>query len=208
MEIEFAPTPLPAPSMSTDARLTPSRKRNHEGHIVDYSSPSVPSHQQSSPHTRSHSPTVSQDLSPPSTPLTELGPTPTISPEKQEEADMGSSKPKMTFAEKQLDKAIKQAEKEQKAKEKAEAKAKKEQEKKRKEEEREAARRAKDDKKREKEAAKEADKQKKEAEALKKERVSSKLVHSLQFDTDHAAGSDADRCLLWEANSRLYAAST
>ncbi|KAJ9617105.1 hypothetical protein H2200_000826 [Cladophialophora chaetospira] len=181
MDIDIAPAPLAAPALST-THLTPSRKRNHEGEVVNYTSPNFSNQLQSSPHTANQSPFASQGHSDHSTPLTDLGATPSVSPDK--ETDM-APKPKLTFAEKQIQLAIKQSEREEKERLKAEAKAKKEEEKakkdeekKRKEEEREAARKAKDDKKREKDAekqAREAEKERKEAEALKRERAQMRI---------------------------------
>ena len=158
-----------APSRASP-QLTP-RKRNHEGNFVNHPFSTLPA-EQSSPLSEIPSPLASQGRRDRSTPLSDLGPTPILSPTKAD--DMAPKKPKMSFFEKQADKQIKQTEKEEKDRLKAEAKAKKEEEKtrkdeekKRKEEEREALRKVKEEKKREKDEEKQA----KEAEALKKERV-------------------------------------
>ena len=186
MATDFALAPTEAPSTLSHHLLTPSRKRNHEGQIVDHSSPALPPEQQSSPLSAYQSVSASQDPTDQPTPLTDLGPTPAASPAKED--GMAPKKPKLTFAEKQVQLHIKQVEKEEKERLKAEAKAKrdeekakreedrakKDKEKKRKDEEREATRRMKEEKQREKDAekqAKETEKQKKEAEVLKKERV-------------------------------------
>lgn len=170
MAADLSTAPPLAPSLPT-MQLTPSKKRNCEGEIVTHLTVTPSTEQQSSPLSHNQSPTASQEPIDQSTPLTDLGTTPSVSPEKQPAmAPADNKKRKLTAAEK----AVKQAEKEEKDREKAEAKAKKEEEKKRKEEEREAARKVKDEKKQVKEAEKqkkEAEKQKKEAEALKKERV-------------------------------------
>ncbi|EXJ60478.1 hypothetical protein A1O7_04631 [Cladophialophora yegresii CBS 114405] len=185
MATSLAPAPQAASSLPT-AQLTPSKKRNHEGELVNHGSSSSTAQPESSPLTPFPSPTTPQGLSDQPSPLTDLGATPTASPVK--EADMAPApgrKPKQSFAEKQAEKAIKQAEKEEKERLKAEAKAKKadekakkDEERKRKEEEKEALRKVKEEKKREKDTekqAKEAERQKKEAEALKKERAQMRL---------------------------------
>ncbi|KIW39081.1 uncharacterized protein PV06_08892 [Exophiala oligosperma] len=173
--------------------LTPSKKRKYEGDFVDApSSTSPPLDFQSTPVTRSRS--VSPALSTASTPLTELGSTPVISPSKPEMAPSDSKKRKLTFAEREVERALKRQEKEEKERQKAESKAKKEEEKKqkevekkrreeekkqkdeekkRKEEEKKAKDAVKEEKQRQKDAIKaekEAEKGRKAAEALKKER--------------------------------------
>ncbi|KIW90599.1 uncharacterized protein Z519_08382 [Cladophialophora bantiana CBS 173.52] len=173
MDTEVAPAPLPTPSFPA-AQLTPSKKRNREGDIIHHPSLTSPGDQQSSPLTAEHSCCGTPDFSERSTPLTELGATPVLSPTKQSTmAPADGKKRKLAFAEKEADKAIKKAEKEEKKRLKAEVKARKDEEKKRKEEEKEAARKVREEKKRQKDAEKqekEAEKQRKEAEALKKER--------------------------------------
>lgn len=175
-------TTMAAPSATAiDEQVTPaSRKRNYEGTLISSPnscrSPPPPldqHHQSIETPPRAGSPT----LSTPDTPLTELGVTPSISPQKEDMAP-DSKKRKLTFAEREVEKAVKRTEKEQKEKEKAEAKAKKDEEKKRKDEEREAARKVKDAVKAEKQKAKDAvqqerdaEKKRKEAEALKKQKV-------------------------------------
>ncbi|KIW29868.1 uncharacterized protein PV07_05654 [Cladophialophora immunda] len=179
MDTEVAPAPPPAPSFPT-AHLTPSKKRNREGEIIHHPASLIsPDGQQSSPLTAHNSPYGTPDFSQRSTPLTELGTTPVLSPAPQSTmAPADGKKRKVTFAEKEADKAIKKAEKEEKERLKAEAKAKKDEEKKRKDEERDAARKVREEKKKQKDAekqGKEAEKQRKEAEALKKERSQMRL---------------------------------
>ncbi|KIW12108.1 hypothetical protein PV08_09382 [Exophiala spinifera] len=167
-------------------QLTPSKKRNYVGEFVhDPSSITPPLDFQSTPVTRSRS--ASPALSTASTPLTELGSTPVMSPSKPEMAPSDSKKRKLTFAEREVEKALKRQEKEEKERQKAESKAKKEEErkqkevekkrkeedKKRKEEEKKAKDAVKEEKQRQKDAIKaekEAEKGRKAAEALKKER--------------------------------------
>ncbi|OAP61623.1 hypothetical protein AYL99_03826 [Fonsecaea erecta] len=174
MDAAVAPAPPPA-------QLTPSKKRNHEGEVI-YRPGSVPSPdgQHSSPLTadddsRCGTPNVGVH----STPLTEFGDTPVLSPSQPSSmAPADGKKRKVTFAEKEADKAIKKAEKEEKERLKAEAKAKKDEEKKRKEEEKDAARKVREEKKKQKDAEKqekEAEKQRKEAEAMKKERAQMRI---------------------------------
>ncbi|OAG42527.1 hypothetical protein AYO21_03112 [Fonsecaea monophora] len=175
-----APPPPPALSFPAAAQLTPSKKRNHEGDIVHHSaSITSPAGQQSSPLTADRSPFGTPNFSERSTPLTDLGATPVLSPAQHTTmAPVDSKKRKVTFAEKEADKAIKKAEKEEKEKLKAEAKARKDEDKKRKEEEKEAARKVREEKRKQKDVEKqekEAEKQRKEAEALKKERSQMKL---------------------------------
>ncbi|KIX92510.1 uncharacterized protein Z520_11830 [Fonsecaea multimorphosa CBS 102226] len=172
MDVDVAAAPPPAPSFPA-AQLTPSKKRNHEGEIVNH--PvflTSPAGLQSSPLTADDSRCGTPNFSARSTPLTELGATPVLSPAQPSTmAPANGKKRKATFAEKEADKAIKLAEKEEKERLKAEAKAKKDEEKKRKEDEKDAARKVREEKKQEKEA----EKQRKEAEALKKERSQMRL---------------------------------
>src|ERR1700712_5122849 len=122
MATDIAPATMDVTSVPT-THLTPSRKRNHEGQIVDHSSPLLPADQQSSPLSPYQSPSASQDPADQHTPLTDLAATPVVSPAKED--DMAPKKPKLSFAERQIDKQIKQAEKDEKERLKAEAKAKK-----------------------------------------------------------------------------------
>ncbi|KEF54753.1 uncharacterized protein A1O9_09195 [Exophiala aquamarina CBS 119918] len=174
--------PLPAtlvvPSILAEQLTPASKKRNYDGELISHANsltPPLDHHDQSSEtFSRAVSPTLSTD----STPLTELGPTPSVSPQKSHDMAPESKKRKLTFAEREVEKAVKKSEKEEKERQKAEMKAKKDEEKKRKEEEKEAARKAKDavkaDKQKAKETAqqeKDAEKKRKEAETLKKERA-------------------------------------
>ena len=130
-------------------------------------------------HSRSSSPALSTA----STPLRDLASPPVLSPEQSTMAP-DSKKRKLTFVEREVEKAVKRRVKEEKEKQRAEAKAQKDQEKKRRDEEKEAARRIKEERKRVKDAEKqekEADKARKVAEALKKERVRLLAIPSLQF---------------------------
>lgn len=173
--------PLGAPSSPTQQVTPTSKKRNYDGEIIHHSaaltslsSLTPPCEQQSSPFTTNDSGSGSPEFSEPGTPLTDLGPTPALSPSHLTMTPADSKKRKLTFAEREVEKAVKKRERDEKEKQKAEAKAKKDEEKakkdeekKRKDEEREAARKVKEDKKKEKEAEKE----RKVANALKKERV-------------------------------------
>jgi chromatin assembly factor 1 subunit A len=190
MDVDIAPAPQQvAPSMAAaTTQLTPSKKRNHDGEVVTHSPlPQIQQDCQSSPLTvQSGSPQFSDH----STPLTELGITPPVSPAivKSQTVDMAPKKLKLTVFEKmeqkkikEAEKAAKEAEKAEKEKVKAEAKAKKEEEKqrkeeekKRKDEEKELAKREREEKKAIKDAekqVKEAEKQRLQAEADKKEAV-------------------------------------
>ena len=207
MDTAITAAPRAAPALPA-AHLTPSRKRNYEGEVVSYVPSTSSTQLQSSPPTTTYSHLASPEPKDHSTPLTDLGATPSISPAKADEM----AKPKLTFAEKQVQQAIKQAEKEEKERLKAEAKAKKDEEKakkdedkKRKEEEKEAARKVKDEKKRKQNAekqAKEAEKQKKEAEALKKEKVCYAFT-SNSLLTDIPVGPDENWHVLREACRRF-----
>lgn len=180
MDTQSFTTTVAAPSATAmDEQVTPaSRKRNYQGTLISSPSSRTPPpldqhHQSVDTPPRAGSPT----LSTPDTPLTELGATPSISPQKEDMAP-DSKKRKLTFAEREVEKAVKRSEKEQKEKEKAEAKAKKDEEKKRKDDEKEAARKVKDAVKAEKQKAKDAvqqekdaEKKRKEAEVLKKQKV-------------------------------------
>lgn len=159
-------------SHSTVAPLTPSKKRNYQGlllHQVPFESCLLSGASPSSPAPRESSP---------ASPLSDLGPTPGTSPQKDETMAPDSKKRKLTFAEREVEKTVKKQEKEQREKEKLEAKAAKDDEKRRREEEKDAARRAKEavreEKKKAKDAVqqeKEAEKKRKEAEVLKKQQV-------------------------------------
>jgi len=173
------PTTFAVPSMNAEQLTPASKKRNYDGELISQASsltPPLDQHDQSSEQ-------VSRAISPSSsradTPLTDLGPTPSVSPQKNDNMAPEAKKRKLTFAEREVEKAVKKAEKEEKEKQKAEMKAKKDEEKKRKEEEKEATRKVKDAVKAEKQKAKETaqseketEKKRREAEALKKERVS------------------------------------
>lgn len=127
---------------------------------------------------------TSRDVSPaPSTTssLTELTGTDVATPRAMKTASTGpvAKKLKLTFLEKEAQKAALQKEKEDKLRAKAEEKAKKDEEKRKANEEKEAARRVKElkkaEKQKEKDAKKQAEQEKKdaaEAAKLKKERVS------------------------------------
>lgn len=187
METQSLPSlALPA---ATAEQLTPSsKKRNYEGTLISQANSLTPplDHQDLSSldFSRAGSPT----LSTPDTPLTELGTTPSISPQKGDMAPE-SKRRKLTFAEREVEKAIKRSEKEEKERLKAEAKAKKDEEKKRKDEEKEAARAAKEavraEKQKAKDAAqqeKDAEKARKDAEALKKQKVKPRPFGVLVLD--------------------------
>lgn len=164
-------------------QLTPtSKKRNYDGEIVNHTANTItpPDEHGNGDLSLSHSRSDSPALSRASTPLTDIGSTPALSPSRSDMAP-DSKKRKLTFAEQQAAKIAKQEEKDEKEKQraekeklKAEAKAKKDEEKKRKEEEKEAARKAREEKQKQKDALKqekEAEKERKAKEALKKERV-------------------------------------
>ncbi|OCT52665.1 putative chromatin assembly factor 1 subunit A [Cladophialophora carrionii] len=185
MAASVALAPQAASSLPS-AQSTPSKKRSHDGELIDHASCASTAQLESSPLTPFQSSTSPRDSSDQPSPLTELGTTPTTSPVKVPDmAPAPGKKPKQSFTEKQAEKAIKQAEKEEKERLKAEAKAKKDEEKakkdeerKRKEEEKEALRKVKEEKKREKDAekqAREAERQRKEAESLRKERAQMRL---------------------------------
>lgn len=124
---------------------------------------------------RNASPTPSSTSS-----LTELTSNNGTTPRVKKVASIGppAKKPKLTFLEKEAEKAAKQREKDEKTRQKAEEKARKDEERRKANEEKEAAKRAKEieraEKQEEKDAKKQAEQQKKdakEAEKLKKERV-------------------------------------
>lgn len=172
------PATLAVPSINAEQLTPASKKRNYDGELISQANsltPPLDQHDQSNePFSRAVSPTLSRA----STPLTDLGPTPSVSPQKDNNMAPEAKKRKLTFAEREVEKAVKKAEKEEREKQKAETKAKKDEEKKRKEEEKEAARKVKDAVKAEKQRAKEtaqnerdAEKKRKEAEVLKKEKV-------------------------------------
>lgn len=178
--------PLSAPAPATAQRDVPalpaqqltstSKKRNHQGEIVNHVNSVVtpPVDQQSSPLTANQSRSGSPALSDASTPLTDLGATPTLSPAQVTMPPASSKKAKLSFAEREAEKALKKQEKEEKERQKAEVKAKKEEERVKKEEEKEIARKAKEDKKKQRDAEKqerEAERERKAAEVIKKERV-------------------------------------
>lgn len=113
--------------------------------------------------------------------LTELTNNDLTTPQTKSSTTTGpqAKKPKLTFLEKEAEKAARKKEKEEKEKVKAEEKARRDEEKRRVNEEKENAKRAKEiekaEKAKEKEAKKQAEQEKKdakEAEKLKKERVS------------------------------------
>ncbi|KAK5044566.1 hypothetical protein LTR84_010690 [Exophiala bonariae] len=159
METQSLPSlALPA---ETAEQVTPSsKKRNYEGTLVSQANSLIPPLDQQD--------LSSVDFSRADSPLTELGATPAVSPQREDMAPE-SKKRKLTFAEREVEKAVKKTEKEEKEKLKAEAKAKKDEEKKRKDEEREATRAAKDAVKAERQKAKDAVQQEKDAEKARKE---------------------------------------
>lgn len=210
METPKAATMVP----SLVEQLTPtSKKRNYNGEFVSHAPNSLtpPLDEKNSAENQDYSRTASPALSRASTPLTDLGPTPSISPQKEDMA-ADSKKRKLTFAEREVEKAVKKREKEDKEKIKADAKAKKDEEKKRKDDEKEAARKVKKAQKEEKQKAKDAaqqekdaEKQRKQAEVLKKERV------GLFFQSTHSTlltrvGTTSYRFFLWTTSFGLDAA--
>jgi flagellar biosynthesis GTPase FlhF len=178
------PATLAVPSITAEQLTPASKKRNYNGELISQANSLTPPLDQQDQSNETFSRAVSPSISAPGSPLTDLGLTPSTSPQEDDMAPE-SKKRKLTFAEKEVEKAVKKSEKEEKEKQKAEAKAKKDEEKKRKDEEREAARKARDAVKAEKQKAKEAaqhekdaEKKRKEAESLKKERV---RLGSLEF---------------------------
>ncbi|EHY55127.1 chromatin assembly factor-I (CAF-I) p90 subunit [Exophiala dermatitidis] len=182
MEAAVHPPLQVVPSFSADQLSPTSKKRNYNGDIVNHTSTEVTAtkEQRSSPspgHSRSGSPACSRA----STPLTEIGSTPAHSPSAAIDMTSESKKRKLTFAEREAAKRVKQQEKEDKERQKAEkeklkaeARAKKDEEKKRKDEEKEAARKAREEKQKQKDALKqekEAEKERKMKEAQKKEKA-------------------------------------
>lgn len=135
---------------------------------------------------------TSRDVSP--TPsslssLTELTSNDVSTPQMKTTTNAGpqAKKPKLTFLEKEAEKAARKREKEEKERAKAEEKARKDEERRKANEEKENAKRAKEiekaEKAKEKEAKKQAEQQKKdakEAERLKKERVSFVPIPSVE----------------------------
>ncbi|KAI1615540.1 chromatin assembly factor 1 subunit A-domain-containing protein [Exophiala viscosa] len=172
MDPETVVTTPGAPA-SAPQQLTPtSKKRNYKGEIVNHSSTLTPPvEQQRTPITGTRSRSVSPALSRASTPLTELGSTPHLSPSQSGMAPSDSKKRKLTFAEREVEKALrlqekgeKERQKEEKERQKAEARAKKEEEKK-----------AKEAAKEQKQKQKDAERERKAAEALKKERAQMRI---------------------------------
>lgn len=170
-----------------------SRKRSHDGELINngMKAPEVFIDPPTSTTVRQSSPALS--ISSSGSTLTDLNPSNGKSPAPPTSGGSVQKKLKLTFAEQEVERAVKKGEKEEREKQKAEERAKKEQEKREKEEEKEAAKRQrelekaqkdaekakKDAEKTEKQKAKdaekakkEAEKAKKEAEKLKKERVS------------------------------------
>jgi chromatin assembly factor 1 subunit A len=181
--------------MSSQADPSPSasRKRSHDGELVNIGTPTpqLVVHMATDPPTSApvcqSSPALS--ISSSRLALTELTPSNGKSPAPPTSSGSAQKKPKLTFAEREVERAVKKRENEEREKQKADEKARKEQERREKEEEREAAKRQReiekaqrDAEKAKKEAEKSAkqkvkdiEKAKREAERLKKERVS-KLV--------------------------------
>ena len=174
--------------------FSPGTKRTHDGEPVQHDA--TPAILPTSSAQRSQSPAPSTA----SSSLTELSNTTGITHKPSDGMGSPAKKRKLTFAEAQVEKAVKEREKEEKARHKAEEKAKKEEEKRQKDEEkrkkaeeREAARREKEIEKAEKDAArqakeaeraerkkaKDAETGQKEAERLKKERVSPEYFPSV-----------------------------
>lgn len=180
MDAHISPPRSVAPSLHPQQLTPTSKKRNYDGELVNHSSSITPPVElRSTPRTGTRSRSVSPALSAASTPLTELGSTPVLSPSKSDMASSDSKKRKLTFAEREVEKALKKQEKEEKDRQKAEAKAKKEEEKQRKEEEKKAKDAAREEKQRQRDAIKaekEAEKERRAAEILKKERVYSQLT--------------------------------
>lgn len=195
-------------SSQSDPSPSVSRKRSHNGELISHAStpPEVvvhlaSDHPMSTP-ARQSSPALS--ISSSGSALTELTPSLGKSPIPAGAGGSAQKKPKLTFAEREVEKAVKRREKEEREKQKADEKARKEQEKCEKEEEREAAKRAKELEKSHKDAEKakkdavkaekqkikdaekqardaekaqkDAEKAQKEAEKLKKERVGPPLA--------------------------------
>ncbi|KAK7890475.1 hypothetical protein LTR67_008362 [Exophiala xenobiotica] len=186
MDPQISPPRTIAPSLHAQQLTPTSKKRNYEGQLVNHpSSITPPLDLRSTPLTGTRSRSVSPALSAASTSLTELGSTPALSPSKSDMASSDSKKRKLTFAEREVEKALKKQEKEEKDRQKAEAKAKKEEEKHRKEvekakkeEERRAKDAAKEEKQRQKDAVKaekDAEKERRAAEKLKKERAQMRI---------------------------------
>lgn len=188
--------------------LSVSRKRSHDGELINNASnpPEVVVHPASdnimSTPARQSSPAISICSS--GSALTELTPSFGKCPTPAGVGGSVQKKPKLTFAEREVERAVKRRGKEEREIEKADEKARKEQEKREKEEEKEAAKRArgleksqrdaekakrdavkaekqkiKDTEKQAKDAEKaqkDAEKVQKEAEKLKKERVGLNLI--------------------------------
>lgn len=147
--------------------------------------------------------------------LTELTSTGLTTPRTKKATSVGpvAKKPKLSFLEKEAQKAALRKEKDDKLKAKAEEKARKEEEKAKKDEEKrkaneekEAAKRIKEieraEKQKEKDAKKQVEQEKKnaaEAAKLKKERVSN--TPPVTSMTDVWLGSNETRCLLWKTQT-------
>lgn len=194
------PATLVVPSIAAEQLTPASKKRNYEGQLISQANSLTPPLDQHGQSDENFSRAVSPSLSIPGSPLTDLGLTPSTSPQEEDMAPE-AKKRKLTFAEKEVEKAVKKSEREEKEKQKAEAKAKKDEEKKRKDEEREAARKAREavkaEKQRAKEAAqneKDAEKKRREAESLKKERVRVPLRSVILLMSQ---GTTSYWCFLW-----------
>ena len=136
METETVMTTPGAPALSPQQLTPTSKKRNYKGEVVHHSSSLTPPVEQPrTPITGTRSRSESPALSRASTPLTDLGSTPLLSPSQSGMAPTDSKKRKLTFAEREVEKAVKlqekeekERQKEEKERQKAEAKAKKEEE--------------------------------------------------------------------------------
>ncbi|KIV86165.1 hypothetical protein PV11_01795 [Exophiala sideris] len=179
METETIATTPGAPALAPQQLTPTSKKRNYKGEVVNHSSALTPPlEQQRTPITATRSRSVSPALSRASTPLTELGSTPLLSPSQSAMAPTDPKKKRLTFAEREVEKALKLQEKEQKEQEKAEKERQKAEAKAKKEEEKKAKEAAKEEKQRQKDAVKqekEAEKERRAAEALKKERAQMRI---------------------------------
>ena len=155
--------PDPSPSVS--------RKRSHDGELINHAStpPQLVLHPASDNATpapaRHSSPALSITSS--GSALTDLTPSLGKSPTPAGTGGSAQKKSKLTFAEREVEKAVKKREKEDREKQKAEEKARKEQEKREKEEEKEAAKRARELEK----AQKDAEKAKRDAEKAEKQKI-------------------------------------
>ena len=155
--------PGPSPSVS--------RKRSHDGELISHAStlPQLILHPASDNATstpaRHSSPALSIASS--GSALTDLTPSLGKSPTPAGTGGSGQKRPKLTFAEREVEKAVKRREKEEREKQRAEEKARKDQEKREKEEEKEAAKRARELEK----AQKDAEKAKKDTEKAEKQKI-------------------------------------